>query len=424
MRPAKVPPPPSPSKFIKGDFHESDYESDVSLHYPTRSQYRPVHPNLTPTHGGRSTLGRTPTPPTEFDRPPTFEGPPRPKFEPIDKELETKPAVQPPKVVRPKPVNAKPIPVSYSHTQSKQDQKVMREYYTSEPVSRTYYTAVAGVPKHMSNAVATETSKTVQMKETSEKSQRTVNMTHTRRVINLDDQKQMRHEEKLEPFPYTAPPVSMRTRQRVPPPPTPTKFIPGEFRESDYESEVEGARIRPVWTPNPYDENDLRYRSVRPALQGGGRACSLPRSYDRVMTPMEFDHGPIMPSKIDILADKELYKTQTLDRSLAKKQKTRSKTTQDDIQVRNKFSGYKHAAQTQVESMSSQFKTKAHQFIQEIAQHQPQPPVKPVIKRASSVQAGDRKPQIYRDESRVSEYGKSFCYLGIFFWCWIFLFEF
>lgn len=259
-KPARVAPPPSPSKFIKGDFHESDYESDVSLHYATRSQYKPVRPLLTPTAGGRSTLGRTPTPPTEFDRPPTFEGPPRPKFQPIEKQMETKQQkMSQPQVVRPKPMPAKPVPqkqqapvqiqhqyehhIEHSQNQQQQfqtqqqhhrhhEEKVRREIYHSEPVTHTYYTAVAGVPQHLSNAVATETSKHMQMKESTEKSQRTVNVTHTRRVIALDDhqsQRTFKEEKKLEPFPYQAPPVSMRTRQRVPPPPTPTKFIPGEL---------------------------------------------------------------------------------------------------------------------------------------------------------------------------------------------------
>ncbi|XP_063701950.1 titin homolog isoform X2 [Culicoides brevitarsis] len=445
-KPAKVPPPPSPSKFIKGDFHESDYESDVSLHYPTRSQYKPVRPLLTPTAGGRSTLGRTPTPPTEFDRPPTFEGPPRPKFQPIEKQVETKPAKKAPQpqVVRPKPMPAKPMPVlppqeppaqvqyqhhvqqmqsqyqqnlqqqnyqqqqqnhqQQQHHRRHHEEKVHREVYHSEPVTHTYYTAVAGVPKHLSNAVATETSKHMQMKESTEKSQRTVNVTHTRRVIALDDHQRMHKEEqKLEPFPYQAPPVSMRTRQRVPPPPTPTKFIPGEFRESDYESEVDNARIRPLWTPNPFDEHDLRYRPVRPALHGG-RATSVPRSYERVMTPMEFDHGPIMPSKIDVLAERDLYTntTQTLDRAALKKSKSKSKVTQDDITIRNKFGSYKTVAQNQVDSMSSQFKNKAHQFIRDISDARQE--YKPTVKRASSVYGDERKPQVYRDENRVSEY--------------------
>lgn len=357
---------------------------------------------MTPTHGGRSTLGRTPTPPTEFDRPPTIEGPPRPKFQPIER-LEKPKSVPHTQVVRPKPIQARPI-----YTQSRShDERIQREIYASEPVTRTYYTGVAGPPMH--NAIATETSKSMQMKETTEKSQRTVNVTHTRRVISLDERRQQHQqngEQKLEPFPYQPPPVSMRTKSRVPPPPTPTKFIPGEFRESDYESEVDAARIRPLWTPNPY-EQDPQYRPVHPPQSG--RSTSVPRNYDRVMTPMEFDQGPIMPSKIDVLSDRNLYKTQTLDRSIAKKQKQFSKTTtQDDIEIRNKYGSYKTVAQDQVQSMSTQFKDKAHQFIRDITTDQQN---NTAVKRASSV-TGDRKAQFYRDENRVSEYGEYKFYLN------------
>lgn len=355
--------------------------------------YKPVRPVLTPTHGRRSTLGRTPTPPTEFDRPPTIEGPPRPKFQPIERQEKPK-NVPHTQVVRPKPIQAKPI-----YTQSRShDERVHREIYNSEPVTRTYYTGVAGPPLY--NAIATETSKTMHMKESTDKSQRTVNVTHTRRVISMDERRHMNGEQKLEPFPYTAPPVSMRTKPRCAPPATPTKFIPGEFRESDYESEVDSARIRPLWTPNPY-EQDPQYRPVNPPQSG--RSTSVPRSYERVMTPMEFDQGPIMPSKIDVLGGRDLYKTQTLDRSLAKKQKQLTKTTtRDDIEIRNKYGSYKTVAQDQVQTMSTQFKDKAHQFIRDITTDQAQGST---VKRANSV-TGDRKAQFYRDENRVSEYGK------------------
>jgi len=395
-KPSKVPPPPSPSKFIKGEFRESEYESDDSRirvkwlpHNGTEDlHYKPVRPTLTPTHGGRNTLGRTPTPPTEFDRPPTIEGPPRPKFQPIERQKDVN--VPHTQVVRPKPIQAKPI-----YTQSRShDERMHREYYSSEPQTKTYYTAIAGNPIH--NAIATETSKHMHMKESSEKSQRIVNVTHTHRVIALDDKRQSQHE-KLEPFPYSAPPVSMKTRQRVPPPPTPTRFIPGEFRDSDYESEFDSARIRPVWTPTQ-NENDPRYRPVR--APQGGRATSVPRNYERVMTPMEFDQGPIMPSKIDVFADRDYYnQTQTLDRSMMRKEK--SKTTRDDIDVRNKYTSYKSVAKQQIDNMSNQFKDKAHQFIRDISDQQQS---QRTVKRASSV-TGERKPQFYRDENRVSEYG-------------------
>lgn len=408
QKPKRVPPPPSPSKFIKGEFRESEYESDIDSRIPVKwnpqnqtehIQYKPVRPLLTPTpvgYDGRSTLGRSPTPPTEFDRPPTIEGPPRPKFQPIERQKEmTVPHTQ---VLRPKPIQAKPL-----YTQSRShDERVHREVYTSDPVTKTYYTAIAGTPVH--NAIATETSKTMRMKESTEKIQRTVNVMHTHRIISLED-KSNSHYEKLEPFSYTAPPVSMCTRQRVPPPPTPTKFIPGEFRGSEYDSELEG-RIRPVWTPNP-DNQEPYFRSVR--APQGGRATSVPRSYERVMTPMEFDHGPLMPSTVDNFADTDYYnKTQTIDRSLSRKEKSTKSTTRDDIDIRNKYTNYKTVAVNQMDNMSGQFRNKAHQFIRDINSDQQTSK----LKRAHSVQ-GDKKPQFYRDENRVSEYGKSKSFLKV-----------
>lgn len=44
-----------------------------------------MRPVLTPTHPHYQPSARTPTPPTEFERPPAVEGQPRPKFEPIEK---------------------------------------------------------------------------------------------------------------------------------------------------------------------------------------------------------------------------------------------------------------------------------------------------------------------------------------------------
>lgn len=69
-----------------------------------------------------------------------------------------------------------------------------------------------------------------------------------------------------QPNPLNQPNQTQYTQQaKVPPPPTPTRFIPGEFRESDYDSGNEAFKIRPMWTPHHFDaENDdnLRFRHV------------------------------------------------------------------------------------------------------------------------------------------------------------------
>lgn len=84
----------------------------------------------------------------------------------------------------------------------------------------------------------------------------------THKVIKFGDQYRKREQTTLEQLPFTPEPERPRRATSVPPPPTPSKFIPGEFRESDYESEVESAKIRPKWTPGGSDTESLHYRLV------------------------------------------------------------------------------------------------------------------------------------------------------------------
>lgn len=413
----KVPPPPSPSKFVKGEFRESDYESDYDhrpppVWRPTNDSdsepmyYKPIRPILTPT-GRHSKLsdGKSPIPPTEFENPLQFEGPPRPKFEPIDKpkpsfvkaEPKTKPVAQQ-QLFKPKPVAARPAQPTTYQPQSNQ--------YPKQPCR--YYTAVAGPPQH----IAAETSNTMHMSESTESSHRVVNMSQTKRIIQFDARKSD-FEQKLEPFPYTADQTSYTQRpHRLPPPPTPTKFVPAEFRESDYESEVESARIRPVWTPNPSDSDEPHYRRVSAPQQF--RSASVPRSYGRVLTPMEFDNKPIeMPSKIVIESSgpRIINKTQTLDRYSSKKSHFTQSTTRDDIALKPSSPpkyGFipgqmVNQAEQHMYDMNSTFKTKAQQFVSDVVRDTQTPNIRPILKKDNK--EGD-KPQIYREDSRVSQYGK------------------
>lgn len=452
-----VQPPPSPSKFIKSEYRESDYESDYdakiqSMWRSSSAQsdkvYKPVTPNLYQTPQNFSSQFKTPPPPSSFETPTQFSaGPPRPKFEPIEKvqvQQTKKVEQQKQKVFKPTPVTpAKSSFNSYSDNSSQQSNQTKSYYYTTGPQSQTttYYTAIAGQPVH--NTIAHETSNTMHMKESTEKSHRVVNITQTRRVISLDGSKK---EEKLEPFPYSPDIQSHQQRIRVPPPPTPTKFTPGEFRESDYDSEYESAKIRPVWTPNPSDSEDLiHYRRVRPP---SSRSSSVPRSYERVMTPMEFDTGPvIMPTKIKVdspsLKTPQQYftsslfrdqaRTQTLDRTTTKKHHS-SHVTRDDINVQTHYAPQPtlvdHASH-QINSMNSAFKNKAQQFMKEVITDANQKQQKPILKKANSVNDGSGA-QAYREESRVSQYGKyiaqlmipvkfSFCFFRLIFHDKIFL---
>ncbi|XP_054732036.1 uncharacterized protein LOC129240321 isoform X10 [Anastrepha obliqua] len=468
----------------------SDYSSEVEERFRSVSRtqesdsdikgYRVVFPP-TPTPKSHLTNGHkspvvviTPSP-MEFEpTPPAVSTYPRQKFEPIQKEIrhefktesqEHKQHFQQQKahqqqqyqqqtVYKPKPVAAKFIAATQQQQERQQHQP---------PTPRTqpalYYNAIAGTPLHMAK-MATETKNVMHMKESSETCQRVVNMQQTKRVIHFDSQKEQQERQvstPLEPFPYSVSPNRFTpTRQtRAPPPATPTKFVPGEFRESDYDSEIENAKIHPLWTPQG-EYGPLRFRHVEPPQTG--RACSVPRSYERVLSPMEFDRGPEMPKKIQIDSN-ELRKqrgsslsagtttsnqnTQSLNRhtsmqsSSSSSYQQRYQTLQPDHTVAEKrfprddmnlkvgsppkYGYIQSHIEQQGKQMSSSFLQKSHQFIHDISSDLQQKTGKstklyngvaepkiithsfrPGFQRAPS--EGDNKPQAYRDESRVSQY--------------------
>lgn len=419
---------PSPSKFKKTECRESDYESDFELKIQPvwsprdsdghKPQYKPIKANFTPT-GRYSNVSseRSPIPPTEFERPLKLEGPARPKFEPIDKyktttrlEQSCKTETRDYQVHKPKPLSARtylPQP----------------KPSTSRPTQ--YYTATAGPPYHNQNAVATELCNRMEMQEHTESSHRVMNMSSTKRVIEFDRQQHQQHqytsfEEPLEPFPFKAA-NSYTQRSKPPPPPTPTKFIPAEFRESDYDSEIESARIRPLWTPNPSESDEPHYRHVKAPTPS--RSVSVPRNYERyerILTPMEFDHGtPEMPSKIfrtpssspqnygdgggggDRTYDQ--FKTQTLDRYITKKKSNAWKKTQDDIDISSVAALQYRYQPNDRRHITQQYDYQRREYADSARQMEPvQQAIKPILKRAQSV---TESPQAYRDESRVSQYG-------------------
>lgn len=384
QRPRSSSIPPSPSKFVKGEFRESNYRSEFNqkiapIWRPSDQEvkpmyYKPISPRLTPTgRYSQQSNERRSLPPPDIET--YYEQLPRPpKFEPIDKQ---KPTVKfdasaksepKPQLFRPKPVAAK------SFYQQQQQTKI-----PVTPVAPTkYYTGIAGTPQHTFN-YATETSNLLQMKETSENCQRVVNMAQTRRVIKL---------------------------------PTPSKFTPTEYRESDYESDFESSGIRPLWTPNQSDSDRPHYyRRVMPP-----RATSLPRSmgsHERVLTPMEFDTQPIqMPNKIvvDVQNLKNYQQTQTLDRYASKREK--KVTTRDDIDLRPSTppeygfmpANFMNTAHCQMQDMNSKFKSQANQLFQKTVSESSQKDVRKNMKETGT--KNDGTPQVYRDESRCSEYGK------------------
>lgn len=312
------PPPPSPSKFLKGEFHESDYESDYDGKIPAKwrpydsdadePSYKPVKPVLTPS-GRRipsqsSTEARTPTPPTEFDNPPQFRGPPRPKFEPIEKpfppvKLEVQTPGKTQKVLKPIPVIPKspsPVELIVATPAIKEPEVILQP---GTPPELGYAPPLPRIVPYQ-NATQMETSKVMKFAESTQHSHRVVSVQQTTKVIKFgDNENKVAPEPKLEPFPFKPEPECRRQRSG-PPPTTPKKFMPGEFRESDYESDYEGARIKPRWTPGNSDTEEPQYRKVR--LPPVTRSTSVPAKLaGSVPTPMEFDTEPVvLPSPLKV----------------------------------------------------------------------------------------------------------------------------
>lgn len=296
-------PPPSPSKFMKGDFRESDYESDyecriVSKWRPSESDadeptYRPVRPILTPRINSQASLSaRTPTPPSEFDNPPHIGGPPRPKFEPIDKISQTNvshtmKSKDNQRVVKPTPVTPKSssdIEVIIATPAIREQPPIVLKPgsppilgYIPPPRSDT-----TNIISHLKGATQTETSKVMKFAEATDYSRRVVSVQQTTKIIKFGDGKD-KSEQSFIKTPLKSD-TERNRRSSAPPPVTPKKFVPGEFRESDYESDYEGP-IKARWTPGGSDTDEPKYRKVKPP--NITRSTSVP-----TRSKFEFDAQP------------------------------------------------------------------------------------------------------------------------------------
>lgn len=145
-------------------------------------------------------------------------------------------------------------------------------YAPPQQPQQQFYEAHTSVP--FTNAVGTETKKTVKMDESTENTRRIVTVEQTSRVIKFGD---------------TAPIQKQQANYCVP---VPKKFVQGQFRESDYESDVDSGRIRAKWTPADSDTEEPYYRRVQPPAAKSPRLSSTPVRQTRVVSPMEFDSPP------------------------------------------------------------------------------------------------------------------------------------
>lgn len=423
----RIAPPPSPSKFVKGEFRESDYESDYDrkiapIWRPIDSDsepisYKPIRPVLsTPTSRPTSQIseGFSPMPPTYFEQPPKIDGPPRPKFQPIEKPRITTPTQKPAAqhLFKPTPVTAKALP----------QQQPMRPQQPAQQFSTQFYTAVAGPPQH----IASETRNQFQLRESTESSKRVVNMTQTKRVIQFEAN-QSNFEERRASVPYTvSEPVPSRQFNRAAPPATPTKFVPAEFQDSEYTSVVDSTRIRPLWTPNQSDsEQEPQYRSVNAPQMI--RSASMPRSNSqggRVQTPMDFDNKPVeLPTKITFDVKPRTAtsnKTEKFDQCSASSVSSIKKITNSFNNQQSTYSGEKGrqdfvlkpasppqygfipnlTERSPVAAMKSSLASRTEHFMNDVTTDASR------NNGRQSTGNGPSRPQAYRDESRVSQYGE------------------
>lgn len=416
----KLPPPPSPSKFVKGEFRESDYESDYEGRIPpvwTPSEtdggqaYKPVRPVLTPSGRRSSTGARTPTPPTEFDNPPHIECPPRPKFEPIEKPKQTikldeilKTSSKPQVVFKPKAVQAKPIMEMIVATPARKEY-ILKPGSPPEiayaPTKTQYYHSTVSAPYH--NATQTETSNIMHFNESTEKSHRVVSVQQTTRVIKFGEsqketkQYHQQQQQPLEPFPFKPEPEKPK-KSIGPPPPKPKKFIPGEFRESDYESEVDHAKIKPKWKPGYNHTGDPQYKKVCPPSPVPARSASVPITRPHVETPMEFDRAPVTTISRDIYDGQSVKRITDIKNKFEDTQIRHIKPGSPPEYAYSPVSKASQLATRHMEDMTHTFKSTAQRFVNDIMTD-----VK-TQKKPEKVEADD--PQAYREESRVAEYGK------------------
>ncbi|XP_026674575.1 muscle M-line assembly protein unc-89 isoform X5 [Ceratina calcarata] len=367
-----LPPSPSPSKFVKGEFRESDYESDYDGRIPPLwkprgyesddQSFRPVKPHL------------------------ASSGKPKEPRTPLIKELEKREdrvAAATPTKQKTVLLPGSPPEIAYAPPPQPQPQP-------------TYYEARSGVPFH--NAIGTETKKTVRMDESTENSRRIVTVEQTSRVIKFGDQKPS-----IDFSSFDAA-QKQKTSFTVP---TPKKFVQGQFRESDYESDVD-TRIKPKWAPADSDTEEPRYRKVQPPTMKAPRSASAPVRQEHVVSPLEFDRGPPVIKR-------QTSMTQLRDERVRKMEKKEVDSRQEVLKPGSppEFGfisrsdvkkAANHVASRHMSDMTSSFKTKTEKFVSDIQSDLKQG--KPILKHPTDTRASDGdEPRTYREESRHSEHG-------------------
>ncbi|XP_071560873.1 uncharacterized protein [Temnothorax nylanderi] len=339
---------PGPSKLVKGDFRESDYESD---------------------YDGRTSSCRTGSS-TKFSV--ADSGKP---MEPSSPRKHTVVIPTKPKTVL---LPGSPPEIAYAPPQPQQQ---FYEAHTSMPFT---------------NAMGTETKKTVRMDESTENARRIVTVEQTSRIIKFGD--------------TNATPVQKQQTVNYYVP-KPKKFVQGQFRESDYESDVDSSRIRPKWAPADSDTEEPFYRRVQPPTGRSPRSLSAPVRQTHIVSPMEFDTGPPTTSLMQICkedTDKKInfqkYQQHTTSGKNGNVLQPGAPPEYGFISRSDVKRAAGHIASRHMRDMTSSFKSKTEKFVSGVQSDLKQG--KPILKHPNDSKITDSdEPRTYREESRVSEHG-------------------
>lgn len=145
---------------------------------------------------------------------------------------------------------------------------------------QTFYEGRSSGP--FNNAIGTELKKTVRMDESTENTRRVVTVEQTSRVIKYGENQTDNS--------YGTSMGHQQQHQSSFNVPVPKKFIQGQFRESDYESDIDAGRIRPKWTPAESDTDEPRYRKVQPPRSSRPRSIDASQSSPIVTWPSESEN--------------------------------------------------------------------------------------------------------------------------------------
>ncbi|XP_031789486.1 uncharacterized protein LOC100679567 isoform X4 [Nasonia vitripennis] len=361
----------SSSRFAKGEFRESDYESDYdgskisSLWKPqTSAQTLSDTKSSSSVKSVKSSFSSSGKPATA---PPSA-------FAETAKESITKRQTVTEEKPRPKSVLLPGSPPEMAYA----------------PPRQSFYEGHSGVPYH--NAVGTEMKKTVRMDESTENTRRIITVEQTSRVIKFGEN-QTKQQSSTSPITGSNQQPQRKSSFNVP---TPKKFIQGQFRESDYESEADTSRIRAKWAPSESESEEPRYRKVQPPRAQAIRSpiITMPPSESEAESERRSNRTETTRSR-QIIQDQSLKPGSPPEFAFAPGKEF--KTTAN------------HVATKHISDMTSSFKSKTEKFASDI-QSDLKKRSKPILKRSTSQEAtsatdGGDDPRTYREESRVAQYG-------------------